>query len=43
MASKGNNLKEFIRHSSVQAISRLDDGRLHAVCDKKKGGIPFGF
>lgn len=29
--------------SVVQAIERLGDGRLQAVCDSRKGGEPFGF
>ena len=29
--------------SAVQAIERLSDGRLHAVCDNRKGGVPSGF
>ena len=29
--------------SSVQAIERLADNRLYAVCDKIKAGVPAGF
>lgn len=43
LASSGHNLVNFGHGgSSVQAISRLNDGRLHAVCDVRKGGMPYG-
>lgn len=29
--------------SAIQAIERLPDGRLQAVCDCRKGGVPSGF
>jgi hypothetical protein len=29
--------------SVVQAIDRLSDGKLQAVCDSRKGGAPDGF
>ena len=47
LSSRGHDLSReydglMDRRSSIQAISRLDDGRLHAVCDKLKGGKPYG-
>jgi gamma-glutamyltranspeptidase len=44
LSSKGHNLFNFGHGgSAVQAIERLKDGRLHAVCDVRKGGVPGGF
>lgn len=44
LSKKGHNLVNFGHGgSSVQAIERLCDGRLHAVGDVRKGGIPDGW
>jgi hypothetical protein len=44
LSDKGHTLINFGRGgSAVQAIERLPDGRLHAVCDYRKGGAPNGF
>lgn len=44
LSNKGHNLFNFGHGgSAVQAIERLHDGRLHAVCDVRKGGVPSGF
>lgn len=44
LGDKGHRLINFGRGgSSVQAIERLSDGRLQAVCDYRKGGAPYGF
>ena len=44
LSNKGHNLFNFGHGgSSVQAIERLSDDRLHAVCDVRKGGVPAGF
>ncbi len=44
LADRGHRLINFgCGGSAVQAIERLPDGRLHAVSDFRKGGIPNGF
>ena len=44
LTAKGHNLINFGHGgSAVQAIERLCDGRLRAVGDVRKGGIPDGF
>ena len=44
LSNTGHNLINFGHGgSSVQAIAGLPDGRLHAVCDVRKGGVPCGF
>ncbi len=44
LADRGHRLVNFgSGGSAVQAIERFADGRLHAVCDFRKGGIPAGF
>ena len=44
MRNKGHRMINFGHGGSVvQAIDRLNDGRLQAVCDSRKGGEPAGF
>lgn len=44
LSKKGHNLVNFGRGgSAAQAVERLSDGSLRAVCDYRKGGIPSGF
>jgi hypothetical protein len=43
LANKGHKIVDFgFGGSAVQAIERLSDGKLHAVCDSRKGGSPDG-
>lgn len=44
LANSGHKMINFGHGgSSIQAIAGLDDGRLQAVCDIRKGGTPYGF
>ncbi len=44
LSSTGHKLINFGHGgSSIQAIAGLKDGRLHAVCDLRKGGKPYGY
>lgn len=44
LSNTGHNLINFGHGgSSVQAIAGIGNGQLHAVCDVRKGGKPYGF
>ena len=44
LANNGHRMINFGHGgSAVQAIERLSDSSLHAVCDMRKGGVPCGF